>query len=163
MAESYDPRECIRGIIGETHAIKEDSWEEQSCVTIENNGEIQYIPIYLSEEVQSLDAPSMPFIDIKLMLVNYTPHDIGALTRKHEAYLDVGVWFTHVDDVDSTTFGKKIIDKIQDQIRTTQENCGFYDCHIDFINLRSVRYIEETQGRQVIYRYVLEIYCIYYD
>jgi hypothetical protein len=161
---SYDPRKKIRETIGTLHAVKKGSWDEQYCIPIaDSHGDTLYIPIYLGEEAKSLDEPSMPFIDIKIMLVEYTPHDVGALTRRHKAYLDVGIWFTHTDNVDSTAFGKKIIDKLQNLIRTTQENCGFSGCPIDFININTVRYLEESNGRQVVFHYVLELYCIYYD
>lgn len=161
---SYDVRTCIREIIGTPRAINPDRWEDQYCIDIENrHGDTIYIPIYLAEEVKSETQPSMPFIDIKMMLTTYTPQDIGALTRKHEAYLDVGIWFTNTDEVDSTEFGRTIADEIQDQIRTTQEACGFHDCPIDFISVRAVRYLEEKEARQIIYHYVVEVYVIYYD
>lgn len=161
---SYDPRRAIRDVICGLYAIKKGSWDEQYCITVENkHGDDIRVPVYLSEETKSLEQPSFPFIDIKLMLVNYTPHDIGALTRKHEAYFDVGIWFTLTDEVDSATFGKTITDEIQNQIRSTQELCGFHGCPIDFINVRAVRYLEETDGRQVVFHYVVELYCIYYD
>lgn len=164
LAESYDPRLKIRETIGTSYAVDSGSWDEQYCIKIEDkHGDDVYVPIYLSEEVKSLDLPSMPLIEIKLMSVTYEPHDIGALTRKHEAYYDINIWFTHTDNVDSTTFGKTIIDEIQDQIRTTQEVCGFSECPIQFASIRTVRYREDRNGRQVVYNYIVELYCLYYD
>lgn len=161
---SFDPRICIREIIGESYAVNPNDWDEQYCIQVEDKKRNTLnVPIYLSEEIKSLDLPNLPFIDIKLMTVSYVPHDIGARTRKCEAYYDVGIWFTHTDNIDSTTFGKTIADEIQNQIRTHQEVCGFKDCPIDFINIGKVRYLEERNGRQVVFHYVVEVYCLYYD
>lgn len=161
---SYDIRKCIRETIGTPRAICPGSWDDKYCIPAQNKyGEAMYIPIYLAEEVKSETQPSMPFIDIKMMMTTYTPQDVGALSRKHEAFLDIGVWFANTDEVDSTEFGKSIVDEIQNQIRTTQEECGFHECPIDFITIRSVRYLEETNAKQVIYHYVVEVYVIYYD
>jgi hypothetical protein len=161
---SYDPRIAIRNTIGTLYAIKKGSWDEQRCIRVTDNfGNRLYLPIYLAEEVNSKDLPSMPFISIHMREVQYTPHDIRARTRKHEAYYDVGVWFTATDNIDTTTFGKVIVDEIQHQIRSRQENCGFSDCPINFMTVESVRYLEQTQGAQVVYHYVVEVYCIYYD
>ena len=98
---------------------------------------------------------------MNLMLVDYDPHDVGATTRKHEAYIDVGVWFCQADEINPTTFGKAIVDELIDKVRTTQESCGF--SNISFTNIRSVRLLTEDNGRQVVYHYVIELYCLYYD
>ncbi len=95
------------------------------------------------------------------MLVTYEPQDVGALTRKQEAVIDVGIYYTVADDVDSADFGKAIVDELISQIRTTQENCGFED--ISFTNIRAVRFRKEESGKQVVCQYVVELYCLYYD
>jgi len=94
------------------------------------------------------------------MQCDYDPHDIGALTRKMEAYMDVGIWFTANDNQTPATFGKAILDELIDQVRDNQETCGF---NAHFINVRNVRLQREGSGRQVVYHYIVEIYAIYYD
>jgi len=161
MSSSFDPRELVRSNIGTSKAVNPDSWDEQYVITLSCEGSDYDIPIYLAEESASLDEPPFPFIDINLMNVTYEPHDVGATTRKHEAYLDVGIWFTANDNYTPSTFGKALLDKLLDQMRSEQEICGFGNDH--FANVRSVKLLREGSGRQVIYHYVVEIYLIYYD
>ena len=161
MSESLDPRELIRTTIGTSKAVNPDSWEEFDVLSISVSGIDYDVPIYLSEEAASLEEPPFPLIDINLMKVDYEPHDVGATTRKHEAYLDVGIWFTANDNYSPAVFGKALLDELIDQVRSNQEVCGFGNDH--FVNVRSVRLLREGSGRQVIYHYVVEIYLIYYD
>ncbi|RLI63603.1 MAG: hypothetical protein DRO67_05480 [Candidatus Asgardarchaeum californiense] len=161
MSESLDPRELIRTTIGTSKAVNPDSWDEQQVLSITVSNIDYNIPIYLSEESSSLEEPPFPFIDINLMSVNYEPHDIGATTRKMEAYLDVGIWFTANDNYDPAIFGKAIVDKLIDQVRDNQELCAFGSEY--FINVRRVRLLRSGQGRQVVYHYVIEMYVINYD
>ena len=161
MASSFDPRELVRSTIGTSKAVNPDSWDEHYVLSITNEGDTYNIPVYLSEESASLEEPPFPFIDINLMKVTYEPHDVGATTRKHEAYLDVGIWFTANDNYTPAIFGKAILDKLIDQVRSEQEVCGFGNDH--FVNVRNVRLQREGRGKQVIYHYIVEIYLIYYD
>ena len=161
MSSSFDPRNLVKSTIGTSKAINPDSWDEHYVLTITADGDTYDIPIYLAEESSSLDEPPFPFIDINLMTVSYEPHDVGATTRKHEAFLDIGFWFTANDNYSPATFGKAVIDELIDKVRSNQEVCGFGNDH--FVNVRSVRLLREGSGKQVIYHYVVEIYLIYYD
>jgi hypothetical protein len=158
--ETFDPRENLRTIISTLKAVNPDDWDEQKVISITHKGIDYDIPIYLSEESSSLDEPPFPFIDINLMECDYDPNNIKADTRKMEAYMDVGFWFTINDEIDPATFGKEVLDELQDNIRTNQEACGF-DAH--FISIRKIRLQREGNGRQVVYHYIIEIYAIYYD
>jgi len=160
MSESFDPRENIRTIIGTSKAVNPDSWDEELVLSITHQGLTFNIPIYLAEESSSLDEPPFPFVDINLMNVEYVPHDVGATTRKMEAYMDLGFWFTYTDDVDPATFGKAVLDELIDKIRDNQETCGF---NAFFVNVRNIRLLREGSGRQVVFHYVIELYAIYYD
>jgi hypothetical protein len=159
--ESYDPRELIRGIIGTSKALNPDSWEEQYVLVVTHEGKEFNIPIYLGEESLSKDLPAFPLIDMNLLKVDYEPHDVGARTRKHEAYIDIGIYYGQSDEIDSTTFGKAILDAFQDAIRSNQESCSFGPS--SFVSIRSVRAIRDDNANQVVYRYNVELYCIYYD
>lgn len=160
MANSFDPREDIRETVGTSKAINPDSWGEQYVLSVTADGMDYDIPIYLAEDSSSLEEPPFPFIDLNIMNVTYEPHDVGALTRKMEAYIDVGFWFTANDEYDPSTFGKTVMDELQDVIRTQQESCNF---QAHFINVRSVKLRRDGSGKQAIYHYVIEIYAIYYD
>lgn len=161
MAESFDPRESLRTVIGTKKAVNPDSWNEADVITFTSEGFTHNIPIYLSEESASLEEPPFPFIDINLMNVSYSPCDIGAEWRKCEAYLDVGIWFTASDNYTASTFGKALLDELVNQVRTEQVACGFGSDH--FANIRNISLKREGSGRQVVYHYVVEIYFIYYD
>jgi len=160
VTSSLDPRENIREIIGTSKAVNPDSWDEQYVITVTADGMDYDIPIYLSEESSSLDEPPFPFIDLNIMNVDYEPHDIGAETRKMEAYIDVGFWFTANDEYDPSTLGKAVMDELQDRVRTEQESCNF---NSHFVNIRSVKLQRDGNGKQAIYHYIIEIYAIYYD
>jgi hypothetical protein len=158
--KSYDPREVIRENIGKSKYRVGDSEEEYWMFEVKDKltDDIE-IPLYLAEEVKSGSIKEMPFIDMNLMQVEYAPHDIGARTRRHKAWLDIGLWYADTDNIDRHDFGKKIVDKLIDKIRSTQ--CGM--THIDFINVESVRLLREPGAHQVIYHYVISIYCLFYD
>lgn len=158
---TYDPRQLVRETIGTEVAVNPDSWDEQWCLSITHNGIDYDIPMYLGEEARSKDLPPLPLIEINLMNVEYEPHDIGALTRKCEAYLDVGIYFTQSDEIDTADFGKAILDELMNNVRENQEACNFGDSA--FVNVRTIRQRREEIGRQVVYQYVVEIYCLYYD
>jgi len=158
---SYDPRELIRSTIGTSKAVNPDSWDEQYVLSITYEGINYDIPIYLSEESLSKDLPSLPLIDVNLMQVDYDPHDIGATTRKQEAYLDIGFYFTVSDEYDAAGFGKAVLDEVLDKVRSYQETCSFGGS--SFVNVRGVRLLRNTTEKQVVYQYVIEVYCIYYD
>lgn len=164
---SFDPRKHIRETIGTSKAINPDSWDEQYVLSITSSGLDYDIPIYLAEETKSDEQPSFPFIDMNLMQGDYEPHDIGATTRKCEAYIDIGIWYTASDEVNATDFGKDIVDQLINQVRTNQDSCNF--TNVSYIYVRNVKLLREEQmskkqtGRQVVYHYVVEIYVIYYD
>lgn len=160
MATSFDCRKDIRETIGTLKAINNDDWEEQYVISVTADGMDYDIPIYLSEESASLEEPPFPFIDLNIMNVTYEPHDVGALTRKMESFIDVGFWFTANDEYDPSTFGKAVMDELQDVIRTQQESCNF---QAHFVNVRSVKLRRDGSGKQAIYHYVIEIYAIYYS
>jgi hypothetical protein len=155
---SFDPRKEVRTKIG-TQIWDKDKGTGYAIQAADSKGKTIYVPIYLSEEVRSEVLANMPFIDVNLALCTYTPQDVGAVTRQHEAYLDFGIWFTDTDNIDVTLFGKTICDEIVNQIRTNQ--CAFDN--ISFINVEEVRHIKEVQAHQVVYHYVVTVYVLWYD
>jgi len=155
---SFDPRKSIREKIG-TSILDVDKGDLYVLKVSDSTGGTEKIPMYLSEEVKSETLAEMPFLDMHMASTTYEPHDIGAATRKHDCYIDVGLWFADTDNVDRTDFGKKVCDEIIDKVRTNQ--CSFTG--ITFINVEEVREIKEEKAHQVIYHYVITIYCLYYD
>jgi len=155
---SFDPRKSIRSKIGDA-TWDEDKGEGYAITVTDSDGETAYIPMYLAEEVRSEVLAEMPFLDMNLAYCTYEPHDIGASTRKHDAYIDIGLWFTNTDNIDATSFGKKICDDIINLIRTNQ--CSFDG--ITFINVEGVRHIREDKAHQVVFHYVITVYCLWYD
>jgi len=155
---SFDPRKSIREKIGTTWWSEEDG-ETWNISAVDNDGTTIRIPIYLAEEVKSESLKEMPFIDLNLALVNYITNNVQGDKRKVEAYLDIGLWYTDTDNINATSFGKKIIDELQDKIRTNQ--CLFTG--IDYITIERVKLERETQAHQVVFHYIITVYCEYYD
>lgn len=156
---SFDPRDSITDKISVNHDVYENG-DLESCVTVtDSHNSTVYIPMFHSEDVKSESLPEFPFIEMRIVNVTYEPHDIGAATRKKEAYIDFHLYFADTDNITRKDFAEKVKDQVQDLIRTNQ--CSF--TNITFINYESDKYFEEVNGRQVVYHYVLTIYCLYYD
>jgi len=155
---SFDCRKSIRETIGTTWWTEEDGETWNSTVT-DNDGTTIRIPIYLAEEVKSESLKEMPFIDLNLALVNYITNNVQGDKRKVEAYIDIGLWYTNTDNINITSFGKKIIDELQDKIRTNQ--CLFTG--IDYITIENVKLLREPLAHQIVYHYVITVYAEYYD
>jgi len=155
---SFDPRKSIREKIGTTW-WDEENGETWNSVVTDNDGTTIRIPIYLAEEVKSESLKEMPFIDLNLALVTYITNNIQGDKRKVEAHIDIGLWYADLDNIDNTAFGKKILDELQDKIRTNQ--CLFSG--IDYITITDVRLLREPMAKQVVFHYVITVFCEYYD
>lgn len=158
---SYDPRKDIRSTIGGSCWI-EGIGDLYTINVTDNDNESVKIPMYLSEEVKTESIKEMPYITLDLALCTYEPEDVGARTRKTEARIDVGVWFTDTDNVDATSFGKKVLDEIVNQVRTHQKNCTF-PATITFANVEDIQHLKEKRAHQVLFHYIATIYVLYYD
>ena len=155
---SFDCRKSIREKIGTSWWTEEDG-ESWNISALDNDTAPIRIPIYLAEEVKTESLKEMPFIDLNLAHVTYITNNVQGDKRKVEAYIDVGLWYTDTDNLDITSFGKKIIDELQDKIRSNQ--CTFTG--IDYITIVDVRLQRETMAHQVIFHYIITVYCEYYD
>lgn len=158
---SHDPRKDIRSTIGSSWWTESDGDLYTINIT-DNSGATIKIPMYVSEEVKTEDIKEMPYISMNLAMCNYEPEDIGARTRKAEAYIDISVEFTDTDNIDCTSFGKKAIDEIINQVRTHQVNCTF-PASVTFANVESVRCLNENHAHKVYFKYIVTLYVLYYD
>jgi hypothetical protein len=158
---SFDPRKTVRTVIGTSWWTDEEEDIYTINVTDNDNATIR-IPILMSEEVKTDALDEMPYISMHLATVNYEQWDIAAATRQEDAHIDIGIWFTNTDNIDSTSFGKKIVDEIYDKIRS-QQCTVFSATHKWDINIETVRIIEETKAHQVIFHIVMELFVRYYD
>lgn len=157
---SLDPRKIIRTAIGTTWYDEEEGDLLTVNVT-DNDNETVRIPIRLDEEFKTESIDKLPVLIMKLANVTYDPANVAATVRKEEAYIDIDLIFTDTDNIDTTSFGKKVMDKLQDLVRDYQ--CTFAADEKMFINIESVRYIPEIKAHQVVFHYVCTIYCIFYD
>ena len=159
--ESFDPRKAYREYLGTLWDTNHDGKREY-CITITDaKGDPTYIPMYISEEVKSEDLPPMPFIEMELPpdSTRYEPHDVLASTRKMESYILLHVYFTDTDNIDRTEFARKIKDRLHYLTRTNQSTTP----GITFMNIESDGLEEETDGRRVVFHYMITLYCLYYD
>jgi len=158
---SYDPRKLIRDTIGTYWWTQEEGTCTVVTVTDRNHDTVR-VPLRLAEEFKAESLDEFPAIEMSLVNTSYEPHDIAAGTRKREAYIDLNLYFTDTDNIDRTKFGKDVMDKLQDLVRSN--HCTFgNNTNRMFVNIEDVRYIEEPQAHQVIYHYVCTIYAIHYD
>jgi len=156
---SFDPRKSFRENLGTSWDIEKDGNTEYCLSVTDNYNDTVYIPMYLTEEVQSENLPTFPFLEMETRETLYEPHDIGASTRKMRSYINIHIYFTDTDNIDRTSFAKKIKDKLHDLVRTNQSSTT----GITFMNIEDDRVLRETDGRQVVYHYTATLYCLYYD
>jgi hypothetical protein len=156
---AYDPRITLRETIGTNRYDFDLEKEYYSLSVIDNDNRTVYIPIYLDEEVRSGDMPNLPLISLKMALTRYDPHNVSGTVRIMKSYVDVDIIFVNTDNIDVKDFGKKVRNVIQDKIRTYQQSMtGTF-----WMNLESERTITEQDARQVVFHYVLTLYCIKHD
>jgi len=156
--ESFDPRKTIRTGITSSGYDVDDNIYYYIEVTNNDNDTVR-IPIYLHEEVRSGELPSLPYMVMRMMRTRYIPHNIAASVREHKSIIDVLLQYADTDDIDRTSFGKKILDEFQNQIRTYQSAIT----GIHFMNIQSIRQIDVPFGHQVIYGWNIELYAEYND
>jgi len=156
--ETFDPRKTIRAGISSSAYDNDDNTYYYIEVTNNDNDTIR-IPIYLHEEVRSGELPSLPFIVMRMMRTTYKPHNIAASVRECKSIIDTLIQYVDTDDIDRTSFGKKILDAFQDLIRTYQSAIT----GIHFMNIQNIRQLDVPYGHQVVYAWNLELYAEYND
>ena len=158
---SHDPRKSVRGTICSTW-WKEGVGDIFYISITDNKGAPIKVPMFLSEELKTESIKEMPWLEMDLADCKYDPQDIGAVTREAEAYIDISLEFANTDNIDAASFGKKVMDELQKQIRTHQKNCTF-NADTTFVSIRHIRHLRENRAHQVVFKYVAELYVLYYD
>jgi len=157
---SFDCRSKIRELLG-TLQLNEDD-EEEYAINLKNpvySEETIKIVIYFSEEINSDELPTMPFIELEPLVSMYDVQDISASTRKKEEWVTMHIYFTNINDITPAIFAKTIKDYLQNKIRSNQ--CSVVG--IDFMNIEEERFERETDGHQEVFHYIITLYCLYYD
>jgi hypothetical protein len=158
---SFDPREVLRTIITTAADLFQTGTDQRIITITDANGNVYQIPIYLTEESKSDILPPLPFVELGLLHESAAPQDIRASTRKHEAVIDVNIYWQKSDDIAQNKFGKLISDKLCDIIRINQ--CGTVKGTY-FINVTNTgRVLTENYARQVVYHRIMEVYVLWYD
>jgi hypothetical protein len=158
---SFDPREALCTVITTAADIFQTGTDQRIITIVDAKGNSYNIPIYLNEESKSDVLPPLPFVELGLLHESAAPQDICAKTRKHEAVIDVHVYWQKSDDIEQNKFGKLISDKLCDIIRINQ--CGTVT-GTHFINVVNTgRVIPEIYARQVVYHRIMEVYVLWYD
>ena len=155
---SYDPRKIIRSTIGTTGYTDDDDTYYYLSVTDDVSDTVK-VPIYMGEEVKSGSLPNMPYITFRSMTTRYDVGDVGGRIYEHYAYIDAMVEFTDMENIDRTSFGKKIIDELVDKVRTYQSIIT----GVQFLDIIGVRQFDVPYGHQVVYTYVVELRAWYND
>jgi len=154
---AFDPRKVIRSKIGTNHMVDGDV---EICIfVVDNDGNRLYIPILLEEE-EAVECPPYPYIRFDLLAIRAVPHNVGATVRKHEALIGIDIGYNNMDNIDITSFGKKIADKIVDLTRTHQSDTA----GIDFSNISNQgRLLIENRCGDTVFHWVLELDASFTD
>jgi hypothetical protein len=156
---SYDARKVIRETIGTSHWNKNDQRTDYCMVVAMDNGKTSYVPMLLSEKCRSGSLPEMPYIKMHRALTRYVPHNIQGSVRKVTSYIDFKLYFTNTDDIDIVLYKQKILDALQNAVRNNQSTTtGLY-----WVNIEDEQDVEEEDGGQVVFVYILTIMVKIHD
>jgi hypothetical protein len=158
---SHDPRKDVRSTIGTSWWTQSDGDIYYIAITDNKGAEVK-VPIFMAEEEKTESIKEMPWIEMDLADCIYEVGDVGGRTRNAEAYIDMSIEFANTDNIDATSFGKKVADELVNQIRTHQENCTF-PATITFATVTNIRHIRENRAHQVVFKYIIELYVLFYD
>jgi len=154
---SFDPREDIRNTIGYKLDFNHDNKEESVLTVHDDYNEDIYIPLLLPEETRTGEVYPMPYIEMLLVSSPANVHNCQGDVREQKAYIDFNIWYTNQDNISSTTFGKKIADKIIDEIMLCR--CSVPSVYwMEVIN-DGREIIEPEINNQVVFHRVVEVYC----
>jgi len=155
MVSSFDPRVTIREQIGYTKFIQ---GSDRSTVSVsDDRDDPRYLPLYLPGECRTGNLVTMPFIEVTLMTSPQKTINIGGNKKLVETYLDFHIFYTDMDNITPTTFGKDIADELCDKIfdnRCSVPNCTW----MEVINGGRELPIE-NDGKQVVFHRVVEAYA----
>ena len=95
-----------------------------------------------------------------LLAIRAIPHDIKAAVRQHTALIGIDIAFNNMDNIDITSFGKKVADRLVDLSRYYQTATT----GVQFMNIvNQGRLIIENRCEEVIFHWVLELEATYSD
>jgi len=155
--EAFDPRKIIRSQLATMHKI--DGNIEKCIRVLADDNKYIYIPMYVEEEAE-LKCPALPFIRLDLLAIRAIPHDIKAAVRQHTALIGIDIAFNNMDNIDITSFGKKVADRLVDLSRYYQTATT----GVQFMNIvNQGRLIIENRCEEVIFHWVLELEATYSD
>ena len=149
--DGIDPRKIIRTKIGTNRMI---DGELELCISItDDDGHTMHVPIYLREE-RIVECPAMPYVELALLGITAVPHSIRASVRMYKALISIDITFSDMDNIDVTSFGKKVADAFVDLVRTNQEGT----IGIFFYNVwNEGRLVTENTCDEVILHWIMEL------
>ena len=155
--EAFDPRKIIRTQLATNHKI---DGELRECIKVTDaKGKDMYIPMYVEEE-SKLECPPLPVIRLDLLAIREVPHDIKAAVRQHTALIGIDIAFHDMDNIDVTSFGKKVADRIVDLTRYYQIDTS----GVQFYNVENQgRIVIENRCEEVILHWVMELEATFND
>jgi hypothetical protein len=157
--DSYDPRDAIRQKIGTSRWDKTEQKTVYEITATDDKNRTIHIPMLLSENCQADNAPEFPYIKMHRAYVLYEPHNVRATVRKMTAYIDMKLYLANTDNIIMATLKDEVLGTLQSYIRTNQEGVtGTF-----FMNIEEERDVEEIDGRQVIFVYIITLKCDFSD
>ena len=153
---SFDPRESIRNTIGYSLDYNNDNIDESVISVADKYGDTVYLPLLLVEETRMGQVYPFPYIEMLLVTSPGRVHNVQGDVREQQAYIDFNVWYTNMDNISGTTFGKKIGDKIIDLIMVHRHSTPSV-MWMEVLN--DGRELVEEVNNQVVFHRILEIYA----
>lgn len=156
---SFDPRDAIRQAIGTKVYNRKEDKTTYCMVVTDSHGNTYNIPMLLSENCRRGSVPEFPYIKMHRALTTYLPHNILGDVRFFKSYIDLKVYMMDVDNINIVDFKQQILDALQKAVRTSQSNvAGQY-----WMNIENEKDIEENDGQQVTFVYVVTILVEHHD
>ena len=156
---SYDPRDAIRQKVG-TAVYNPTEKKTTYCMTVTDMlGKTHNVPMLLSENCRSGSVPEFPYIKMHRAKTTYKPHNIQGSVRFMTSWIDLKVYITDIYGITVADFKQQILNQLQNTIRTNQSiTAGTF-----WMNIEDEADIEEDDGQQVVFIYVVTLKCQEHD
>ena len=150
---SFDIRSAIRSQIGYTHYML---GSDLSTVSVNDKLDDKvYLPLYLPSDCRTGDLPPLPFIEMTLVHTPSSTHNIQGDAKFQEAYIDFNIYYTDMENINASAFGKKVADELLDKITESRASVtGSY--FVEIINEGREILEEYEKGKSLVFHRVVE-------
>jgi len=161
---AFDPRVDIINAIGYSYDVDDDGVDE-SCISFSYpdgplKGDTCYVPLFMPSEARTGELPYFPFIELTLVDAPGRVDNVQGDTRFDKAYVDFNIYVANKDEITIKTWVKDLKDELIDRIMTYRHTVS--DC--TWVEPEDTgREIIETDGKRVVFHYVVSAYANRYQ